>query len=204
MRVGGAASEFEPVHHTVEVHHDLAYVMSDFTETLRPRDGGPAVHVEGRLGVFWRLSETGWLAKRDLSAFATLVDPEVQQGRFIKVEVVQETQRAWEPRFATTTRCWGCALRRDLYILRVRSRQAVQVGLRRWTGDAVLTGGPVSSNWIFEPADGGTDVTVRPWFKTRIPVLNHLARGIMMWSWRKALPKFMTKVEKRAKVGATA
>lgn len=61
-------SAFEPTHHTVEVHADSAYVMSDFTESLRPRDGGPAIDVKGRLVVFWRMAQGRWLVTRILTA----------------------------------------------------------------------------------------------------------------------------------------
>jgi len=34
-------------------------VMSEFTETLRPSDGGHAVRVHGREVFFWRRTEQG-------------------------------------------------------------------------------------------------------------------------------------------------
>lgn len=61
-------SAFEPTHHTIEVHADAAYVMSDFTETLRPREGGPATQIQGRLVVFWRIAQSGWRITRILTA----------------------------------------------------------------------------------------------------------------------------------------
>lgn len=55
-------------HHTVEVHEDAAYVLSDFTEDLLPFDGSPGTRVSGRAVVFFRKEGGLWLITRVLSA----------------------------------------------------------------------------------------------------------------------------------------
>ena len=137
--------------------------------------------------------------------FATVVDPESQQSRFMKVEVVKET-----PDGA------GNTLRYYYQVLGIRLRGGTYAYSEYLPGERfkwefsggpemVLTGGPVAATWTFVSADGGTDVTVCSEFKTRIPVLNHLARGIMMRSWRtRDLPRFKAEIEKRAKAGVKA
>ncbi len=134
-------------------------------------------------------------------AFAAVVDPEMQQGRFMKVEVVKETSEGVGTTFKYYYKVLGKRLGGGTY-----SFSEYVPGRRfKWEFSAggremLLTGGPVASTWTFEPAEGGTDVTVRPEFETRNPVRNGLARGIMMWSFRtRSAPKFMAKVEKRAK-----
>ena len=62
-----------------------------------------------------------------------------------------------------------------------------------------MTGGPVESTWTFESADGGTDVTIEPKFETRIPVLNQIARRVLLFTWKRQLDRFAAVVEERAK-----
>jgi hypothetical protein len=135
-------------------------------------------------------------------AFATVVDPEAQQSRFMKVEVVEESPEG----VGTTLRYFyrllgvrwgGGTYRYSEYVPGKRFKWEFSGG-----PEMLLTGGPVSSTFIFEPADGGTDVTIHPEFKRRIPVVSDLARGIMMRSWRRSLPKWRAEIEKRAKVEA--
>ena len=134
-------------------------------------------------------------------AFAAVVDPEIQQGRFMKVEVVKETAEGVGTTFnyyykVLGKRFGGGTYSHSEYVPGRRFKWDFSGGGR----ETLLTGGPVASTWTFEPADGGTDVTVHPEFETRIPVLNDLARGIMMWSFRTiSAPKLVAKVEKRAK-----
>lgn len=133
--------------------------------------------------------------------FAAAVDPEMQQGRFMRIEVVEETSDIVGTKFRYYYKVFGKRLGGGTY------SYSEYVPGRRFKWDfaaagpeTLLTGGPVSSTWIFEPANGGTDVTIRPEFKTRVPVLNDLARGIMMWNMRtRSAPRFMAKVEERAK-----
>jgi uncharacterized protein YndB with AHSA1/START domain len=138
-------------------------------------------------------------------AFATVVDPESQAGRFMKVEVVKETPDGVGTTLRYYYRMLGMRLGGGTYTY----TEYVPNERFKWEfsggPEMLLTGGPVSSTLTFEPADGGTDVTVRPEFETRIPVVNDLARGIMLWSWRnRDLPKFKAAIEKRARVGASA
>lgn len=133
--------------------------------------------------------------------FDVLVDPEAQQSRFMKVEVVKETPDG----VGSTGRYYYQVLGMRLGGGTYTYSEYVPGQRFKWEfsggPEMVLTGGPVSSTWTFEPVDGGTDVTVWPEFKTRIPVVNDLARGIMMWSWRtRSLPKVKADIEKRAKV----
>jgi hypothetical protein len=52
----------------VDLHDDRAYVLAGFTETLRPRDGGPGIEVDGRLVYFWRMEPNGrWTVTRVLT-----------------------------------------------------------------------------------------------------------------------------------------
>ena len=137
--------------------------------------------------------------------FATVVDPESQQSRFMKVEVVEETPDGVGTTLRYYYRLLGMRLGGGTYAY----SEYVPGQRFKWEfsggAEMVLTGGPVSSTWTFEPVDGGTDVTVCPEFKTRIPVVNHVARGIMMWSWRtRDLPRFKAEIETRAKVGVKA
>ncbi len=133
-------------------------------------------------------------------AFAAVVDPEAQPSRFMKTEVVEETADGVGTKFRYYYRVLGKNLGGGTCTF-----SEYDPGRRfKWDfadggPEMLLTGGPVSSTWIFEEADGGTDVTVRPEFETRIPVLNHLARGAMLWTWRhRTLPKVMAEIEKRA------
>ena len=136
--------------------------------------------------------------------FALTVDPEFQQSRFMKIEAADEAP----PGVGSTLRYHYEVLGRHL-ASGTCTYAEFEPGRRfKWDfagggPETLLVGGPVSSTWIFEPAEGGTDVTVRPEFTTRIPVVNHVARRIMMWSWRKrTLPKFVAAVEKRAGIDA--
>ncbi|MDR9452100.1 MAG: SRPBCC family protein [Acidimicrobiia bacterium] len=135
-------------------------------------------------------------------AFDVVVDPEAQQSRFMKVEVVKETPEGV-----------GTELRYSYQVLGMRFKGGTYtyseyVPGKRFTWDFSggpgmrLLGGPVSSTWTFEPADGGTDLTGSPEFKTPIPVVSDLTRGIMMWFWRRSLPKWKAEIEKRANVRA--
>ena len=138
--------------------------------------------------------------------FDAVTDPESQSGRAMKVEVVTETPEGVGTTLRYFYQVLGMRLRGGTY------SYSEYVPGRRFTWDfsnggvaMALTGGPASATWTFEPADGGTDVTVQSEFETRIPGLNHIARGIMMWFWRRRdLPRYMAEVEKKAKVGAEA
>ena len=55
-------------HHTVEVHEDGAFVLSDFSEDLLPFDGSPGRRVSGRVVLFFRKEDGRWLVTRALSA----------------------------------------------------------------------------------------------------------------------------------------
>lgn len=133
-------------------------------------------------------------------AFDIVVDPEAQQGRFMKVEVVEETPDGVGTKLRYFYRLFGMRLPGGTYTY------SEYVPGKRFTWEfsggpeTLLTGGPVSSTWTFEAADGGTDLTIQPKFETRIPVVNDLARGIMVryWRWRD-LPWFKAQIEKRAK-----
>ncbi len=137
--------------------------------------------------------------------FADIVDPDKQSGRFMKVEVVEETPDGVGTTIRYSYRLLGMRLRGGTctyaeYVPGRRFKWEFSGG-----PEMLLTGGPVSSTWTFEAADGGTDVTVEPEFRTRIPGVNHLARKAMMWSWRtRDLPELVAKIEKQGKVGAEA
>jgi carbon monoxide dehydrogenase subunit G len=137
------------------------------------------------------------------NAFAVVVDPEAQQSRFMKVEVVEETPDG----VGTTLRYYYQVLGRRLGGGTYKYSEYVPGERFTWEFSGgvgmLLTGGPVSSTITFEPADGGTDVTIHPEFKTRIPVVNDLVRGIMMRTWRRGLSKWKVEIEERAK-GRTA
>ncbi len=139
------------------------------------------------------------------TVFATVVDPESQAGRFMKVEVVEETPDGVGTTLRYFYRLLGMSLGGGTYTY----TEFVPNQRFAWEfsggPEMLLTGGPVSSTMTFEPADGGTDVTVRSEFETRIPVVNDLAREIMMWSWRRRdLPRWKAEIERRAKVGTEA
>ncbi len=61
-------SAWKADHHTVEVHDNTAYVLSDFTEDLLPYDGSPGRRVFGRAVLFYRKEDGRWLITRALSA----------------------------------------------------------------------------------------------------------------------------------------
>lgn len=61
-------SEWKPAHHTVEASNTGAYLISDFTESLMPRDGSAGVHVSGRAVMFFRSVGDRWLITRVLTA----------------------------------------------------------------------------------------------------------------------------------------
>jgi uncharacterized protein YndB with AHSA1/START domain len=137
--------------------------------------------------------------------FAIVVDPENQAGRFMKVETVEETPDG----VGTTLRYYYRLLGMDLpggtytyseYVPGKRFTWEFSGGPERF-----LAGGPVKSTLTFEAADGGTDMTITTEFATKIPVLNPLVRGIMLWSWRnRDLPKWKALIEEKAKVPAKA
>lgn len=133
------------------------------------------------------------------AAFAAVVDPANHEGRFMKVDVVKET-----PEGVGTTLHYHY----EVLGLRLPGRDYTYAeyvpGERfRWEfsrGPAMLLmGGPLGSTFTFEAADGGTDVTIRPEFKTYIPGLNHLARRLMMLSWSRDLERWKVDIEKSAK-----
>jgi uncharacterized protein YndB with AHSA1/START domain len=137
-------------------------------------------------------------------AFDVMVDPEAQQTRFMRVEVVKETPEGIGSELRYYYQLLGKHFGGGSY-----SYSEYDPGKRfKWDfggggAEMLLTGGPVSSTWTFEAADGGTDLTVHPEFETRIPVVNDLARGIMMWFWRtRSLPKWRAEIEKRGKAAA--
>ncbi len=62
-------SAWKADHHTIEIHDNAAYVISDISETLRPYEGDRATRrIEGRIVLFWRWEEDGWRITRLLSA----------------------------------------------------------------------------------------------------------------------------------------
>lgn len=130
--------------------------------------------------------------------FAAVVDPEFQSTRFMKVEPAEEAPEGVGTTHRYHYRLFGIDFGGGSY-----EYSEYEPGRRfTWefsTGpETLLTGGPVSSTWTFEAADGGTDVTIHPEFRTRIPVVNDIARGIMMWSWRMwSLPRFGAEIRKR-------
>jgi uncharacterized protein YndB with AHSA1/START domain len=137
-------------------------------------------------------------------AFTVVVDPEAQPSRFMRIEVLEETPDG----VGTTFRYYYQVLGRRFGGGTCTFSEYVPGERFTWEfsdGAGLLTGGPVSSTWTFEPADDGTDVTIHPEFKTRIPVVNDLARGIMMWFWRaRSLPAVKAEIEKRAAGGTEA
>ncbi|MDP8957842.1 MAG: SgcJ/EcaC family oxidoreductase [Actinomycetota bacterium] len=63
---------FEVDYDIVDVHGDRAYVLATFRETLRPKDGAPAIEVDGRLVCFWHRQEGGtWRVTRVLTGRAS-------------------------------------------------------------------------------------------------------------------------------------
>jgi uncharacterized protein (TIGR02246 family) len=63
---------FEIDYDIVEVHHDRAYVLATFHETLRTKGGAPAIEVDGRLVCFWHRHEDGtWRVSRVLTGRAS-------------------------------------------------------------------------------------------------------------------------------------
>jgi uncharacterized protein (TIGR02246 family) len=67
-------AQYEPTqwwveYDTVEVHPVRAYVLGSFAEVLRPRGGGPAQVISGRVVYFWRRSDDGaWHVVRALNS----------------------------------------------------------------------------------------------------------------------------------------
>ena len=137
-------------------------------------------------------------------AFEIIVDPEAQQTGSMKVEVVKETPEGVGTILRYYYRLLGMRIPGGTYtyseyVPGERFRWDFSRGLQ-----TLLMGGPLASTFTFEAADGGTDVTIRPEFTTRIPVVNHLARRAMLRSWRKDLPKWKVEIEQRAKVPTKA
>lgn len=133
------------------------------------------------------------------AAFAAVVDPANQSGRFMKVEVVKETPDGV-----------GTTLHYHYEVLGVRlpgkdyTYSEYVPGKRfRWEFargfSSLVFGGPMASTFTFEAAAGGTDVMIRPEFKTLIPGLNHVARRFMLYTWRRDLDKWKDEIEKGAK-----
>lgn len=133
------------------------------------------------------------------AAFADVVDPANQQSRFMKIEVVNETSDPAKTTFRYFYRVLGIKFgggeySYSEYVPGQRFTWQFPVnGFEMW-----LIGGPVASTFTFEAADGGTDLTIRPQFKTPIPGLNHLARAIMWRSWQRSMRTFVSDIEKRA------
>ncbi len=136
--------------------------------------------------------------------FAAMLDPELQGGGSLRMEVVEETPDGVGSKFRYYFQLMGMRLGHGTYTYsEYVPGERVKLEFSGGGPAMALTGGPVSSLWIFEPVDGGTDVTVQPEFKTRIPVVNHLARRMMMRSWQKRdIPRMKAEIEKRAKVTA--
>jgi uncharacterized protein YndB with AHSA1/START domain len=132
-------------------------------------------------------------------AFDVVVDPEAQQSRFMKVEVVKETPDGVGTELRYFYRLLGLRFPGGTYTY----SEYVPGERFTWTfgngAESLLLGGPVSSTITFEPADGGTDVTITPEFTNRIPVVNPVARQAMMLFWRRELPKWKDEIEQRAK-----
>ncbi len=137
------------------------------------------------------------------TAFAVAVDPEAQQGRFMKVEVVKETPEGVGTELRYFYRLLGMRLPGGSYTY------SDYVPGKRFTWEfsggpeTLLLGGPVTSTITFEPADGGTDMTIEPEFRDRIPVVNPIARRGLMLFWRMGLPKWKDEIEQRAKALAS-
>jgi uncharacterized protein YndB with AHSA1/START domain len=133
--------------------------------------------------------------------FAAMLDPELQTGNSLRMEVVEETPDGVGSKYRFYFQVLGMRFGRGTYTYaEYVSGERIKMEFSGGGPLMALTGGPVSSLWIFEPADGGTDVTVRPEFKTRIPVVNQLARRMMMRSWQtRDIPRMKAEIEKRAK-----
>jgi uncharacterized protein YndB with AHSA1/START domain len=139
-------------------------------------------------------------------AFAAAVDPELQSEGRLRTEVVHETPDGVGSEYRFYFKVLGMRLGRGTYTYsEYVPNQRVRMEMSGGGLAMLLTGGPAASTWIFEPADGGTDLIVRPEFKTRIPVVNQLARRMMMRSWRtRDLPQLKAEIEKRAKLTVKA
>jgi uncharacterized protein YndB with AHSA1/START domain len=133
------------------------------------------------------------------TAFAVAVDPEAQQSRFMKVEVVNETPDGVGTELRYYYQIFGMRLPGGTY------KYSDYVPGKRFTWEfgsgveSLLVGGPVSSTITFQPAGDGTDMTVEPEFTNRIPVVNQVARTAMLMFWRRDLPKWKHEIEQRAK-----
>lgn len=140
------------------------------------------------------------------AVFAAVLDPELQSGRSLKWEPVKETPDGVGSTFRYYYQVLGMRMGGGTFTFsEYVPNQRVKFEFSLGGGEMLLAGGPVSSLWTFEPTDGGTDLTVQPEFKMRIPVVNHLARWMMMRSWRtKDIPRLKAEIEKRAKVEAKA
>ena len=135
------------------------------------------------------------------TVFAAMLDPELQTRGSVRMEVLEETPDGVGSKFRYYFQVLGMRLGRGTYTYsEYVPGERVKLEFSGGGPLMALTGGPVTSLWIFEPADGGTDVTVKPEFKTRIPVVNQLARRMMMRSWqRRDIPRIRAEIEKRAK-----
>lgn len=135
------------------------------------------------------------------TVFAAMLDPELQGGGSLRTEVVEETPDGVGSKFRYYFKVLGMRLGSGTYTYsEYVPEERVRMEFSGGGPLMALTGGPVASLWIFEPADGGTDVTVKPEFKTRIPLVNHLARRMMMRSWKtRDIPRMKAAIEERAK-----
>lgn len=68
-----------------------------------------------------------------------------------------------------------------------------------WHGPERFVTGDLRGHWTFAPQDGGTTITIRSEFDTRLPVLHALAARAMIRSFReKELPTLKEQIETRA------
>jgi hypothetical protein len=131
-------------------------------------------------------------------AFACVVDPDVMtEGGGFKYTVLEKTPDGVGTRIRYETRVLGLRLGGTLTFTEYVPNEKV---ILQWHGTERYVLGGLRGRWTFTRQDGGTTITVRSEFDTRVPVLHALAARATIRSFRaQELPTLKAQIEARAR-----
>jgi carbon monoxide dehydrogenase subunit G len=130
-------------------------------------------------------------------AFACLVDPEVLTEAFgFRFTVLERTPEGVGTTFRYERRLLGLRVGGTLTLTEYVPNEKVTL---QWHGTERYVIGGLRGTWMLTPRDGGTLITIRSEFDTRVPVLQPLAVRATMRSFRSSeLPVVKAQMEQRA------
>jgi hypothetical protein len=130
-------------------------------------------------------------------AFACVIDPDVMtEGGSFDFTLLEETPEGTGTRIRYENRLVGLRLGGTLTLTEYVTNETVTL---QWHGTERLLVGGLRGRWTFTPEDGGTTITIRSEFDTRVPLVHALAAKAMVRSFRgEELSTLKAQIEARA------